>query len=85
MDQLLKSGDVDYFPSGVFKTILNEVKTTCSDIDIEVNDQLVSVIIKLLGLDPSHGFHSDGKMDRRSVASIVRKCVDIVNGEEKNL
>lgn len=85
MDQLLKSGDVEFFPPGVFNNILNEVKKSCFEVDMVVHEQFVSVIIKLLSLDPSHGLHLDGKMDRRSLASFVRKCVDILLGEDINL
>lgn len=81
MDQLLKSGDVEFFPLGVFKNILNEVTKSCLEVDIVVHEQLVSVIIKLLSLDPSYGLHLDGKMDRRSLGSFVRKCVDILLGK----
>lgn len=81
MDQLLKSSDVEFFPSGVFKHILNEVKKSCLEVDIGVHEQLFTVIIKLLSLDPSHGLHLDGKMDRRSLGSFVRKCVDILIGK----
>lgn len=81
MDQLLNSADIEFFPPGVFKTILNDVKKTCLDVDIVVDEKLVTVIIKLLSLDPSHGFHLDGKMDRRSLGSFVRKCVDILIGK----
>lgn len=81
MDKLLKTGDVEFFPPGVFKTILIEVKKSCLDCDIVVDEQLVSVIIKLLSLDPSYGLHLDGKMDRRSLGSFVRKCIDILMGK----
>lgn len=79
MNQLLKSGEVDFFPPGLFKNIINEVKKSCLEVDIVVDEQFVSVIVKLLSLDP--GLHLDGKMDRRSLGSFVRKCVDIVIGK----
>ncbi|XP_037028228.1 cilia- and flagella-associated protein 206 [Bradysia coprophila] len=85
MDKLLKTGDIEFFPSGVFKTILNEVKKSCLDSDIAVDEQLVSVIIKLLSLDPSYGLHSDGKMDRRSLGSFARKCIDILIDKSSGL
>lgn len=85
MDQLLRSGDMEFFPPGVFKIILNEVKKSCLEVDIVVHEQLVSVIIKLLSLDPSHGLHLDGKLDRRSLGSYVRKCIDVLLGELKIL
>lgn len=81
MNQLLKIGEVDVFPPGLFKNIINEVKKSCLEVDIVVDEELVSVIVKLLSLDPSHGLHLDGKMDRRSLGSFVRKCVDIVIGK----
>lgn len=81
MDQLLKSGDLEFFPPGSFKNIVNDVKRSCSEVDIVVDDVFISVTIKLLSLDPSHGLHLDGKMDRRSLGSFVRKCVDILSGK----
>lgn len=77
----MKSGDIEFFPPGVFKTILNEVKKSCLDSDIVMDEQFVSIIIKLLSLDPSYGLHLDGKMDRRSLGSFVRKCIDILMGK----
>lgn len=82
MDQLLNSDNVEFFPLGVFKTILNEVKKSCLEVDVVVHEQLVSVVIKLLSLDPSYGLHLDGKMDRRSLGSFVKKCVDILIGKK---
>ncbi|KAJ6640303.1 Cilia- and flagella-associated protein 206 [Pseudolycoriella hygida] len=43
-----------------------------------MHEQLATVVIKLLSLDPSHGLHLDGEMDRRSLGSFVRKCVEIL-------
>ena len=83
MDKLFRSDDMEFFAPGVLKNVVSEVKKSCLEVDIIVYEELVSVIVKLLSLDPSHGLHLDGKLDRRSLGSFVSKCVDTVFGNMK--
>lgn len=61
--------------SNVIKNITNEVMRDCAKADIIVEENVISLAVRLLSLDPSYGLRLDSHYDRRALEEFVFKCV----------
>lgn len=61
--------------SNVIKNITNEVMRNCAKDDIIVQENVISLAVRLLSLDPSYGLRLDSHYDRRALEEFVFKCV----------
>lgn len=61
--------------SNVVNNITNEVIRECTKVGVVVEENVVSLAVRLLSLDPSYGLCLDGHYNRQSLEEFVYKCV----------
>lgn len=61
--------------SNVIKNITGDVMRDCAKADIIVEENVISLAVRLLSLDPSYGLRLDSHYDRRALEEFVFKCV----------
>lgn len=71
--------------NNVVHNITNEVIRECSKIGVFVDENVVSLAIRLLSLDPWYGLRLDSRYDRKALEEFVNKCVQKFSGLTMNL
>lgn len=61
--------------TNVIKNITNEVVRACAKADVIVEENVISLAVRLLSLDPSYGLRLDSHYDRRALEEFIVKCV----------
>lgn len=87
MQTIIKYNSLEKFSVGssnVIKNITNEVMRECAKVDVTVDENVVSLSIRLLSLDPSYGLRLDARYDRRALEEFVQKCVGKFYGIKEN-